>query len=90
MTIMGNDLLRDPAVPAALTERRRPGRRNDVHPALIPLLRGQVLPPPGPDLLWAPRRPGQFKEGDDLGPARGIGLGVLISLAFWGVVFVLA
>jgi hypothetical protein len=60
--------------PSVKPERRRPGRNPDVSPALLPLLRGDA-PLPLPD------QPGR----DDMRPARGIMIGVLISLLFWAL-----
>jgi hypothetical protein len=61
--------------------RRRPGRRDDVHPSLIPLLRGQVpldpLDPLVPEDLEA--------VVDSLAPARGIMLAIVLSIPIWGL-----
>ncbi len=62
--------------PAALDrsdDRRRPGRRSDVHPDLLPVYRGIV-----PDAV--------DDDDDGLCPARGIMFGLVLGAACWGVV----
>ncbi|HET8995461.1 MAG TPA: hypothetical protein VFN42_02220 [Acetobacteraceae bacterium] len=54
-------------------ERRRPGRPEAVNPALIPLLRRDHLLN---DVLAQ-------RDGDDLGPARGIGFSAMLGLVLW-------
>lgn len=66
--------------PADPAERRRPGRPETVSPALLPLLRRHSLMQ---DALG-------HREPDDLAAARGIGLGVVIGLAIWLALAVLA
>lgn len=55
-------------------DRRRPGRRADVNPTLLPLLRRDRL------LEDAT----QQQDDDDLEPVRGIGISVLIGTVLWG------
>ena len=71
---------RDPLSPAPATDRRRPGRLKDVSPHLTPLLRFR---PSAEQIAAARRDPAESEDDDDLRPARGIALGVLVSLAFW-------
>ena len=60
-------------------ERRRIGREAEASPHLIPLLRGEAPASIGYD---ADRQ-------DDLAPAKGIALGVVISAVFWLVLFLI-
>jgi len=57
------------------SERRRPGRRTDVSPALIPVLRGDIMPSPG------------HEEGrdSDLAPAIGIAVAIPFCGLFWAI-----
>ena len=55
------------------SDRRRPGRRTEVNPELIPLLRGQQSAPPAID----------FDETDECAAARGVCVGVLLSAPLW-------
>jgi hypothetical protein len=55
-------------------DRRRPGRRSDVHPGLLPTYRG-IVPHAADD-----------DDDDGLNPARGILLGLLLAVPSWGVV----
>lgn len=56
-------------------DRRRPGRTEDVNPALLPLLRREsLLPAPGVDVE---------QDDDDLAPARGVAVSVLIGALLW-------
>jgi hypothetical protein len=72
---------------ATKLSRRRPGRRQDVHPALIPLLRGAAtldIKDPAPFVEDAPASlQGVDADKDDLSPARGILLGVALSVPIW-------
>jgi hypothetical protein len=61
--------------PAALTDRRRAGRRDDVSPVLIPLLREAS----NRSVLDEPTAGGP----DNLGASRGIIIWTLISAAVW-------
>ena len=71
------------------TDRRRPGRAEQVHPALIPLLR---QPAGAGDAMVATTdacttdgdgSPPLASARDDLGLARGIALALLLMLPFW-------
>ncbi|MDR3534230.1 MAG: hypothetical protein P4L90_27155 [Rhodopila sp.] len=62
--------------PGQPVERRRPGRRANVAPSLIPLLRGEDRP--------SPEDP--FSDRDNLDAARGITAAVLLSAAIWAVI----
>ena len=57
----------------SVSDRRRPGRRTEVNPDLIPLLRGQQ--PALPAL--------EFDETDECAAARGLCVGVLLSAPLW-------
>lgn len=59
-------------------DRRRPGRLESAHPALLPLLRGSQQC--SPDRLEL-----EFGDTDPLGAARGIGVGLLYSILLWGL-----
>jgi hypothetical protein len=69
--------------------RRRPGRRDDVHPALIPLLRGTVSPNSDAEadiIADAPLAAESMEaEKDGLAPARGIIFGIALSVPIWAV-----
>jgi hypothetical protein len=58
-------------------DQRRPGRPNRASPALLPLLRGEAVPvgtvDPGPE--------------DGLALAKGIAVGLLISVPIWALIF---
>ena len=77
--------------PADAVDRRRPGRREDVAPDLIPLLRYRA--PDGvqdleaPDLSVPTLHTREFV--DDLSTARGIVTGIFIALLFWTMLAVL-
>lgn len=55
---------------AASSDRRRPGRVGTMSPELLPLLRATTVP----------------DHGDGLAPARGIMVGVLLSLVLWAMI----
>jgi hypothetical protein len=57
-------------------ERRRPGRTENVNPALLPLLRGSEAPALDPD---------GYSE-NPLAPATGIMVGLLISGLIWTLI----
>jgi hypothetical protein len=57
------------------SDRRRPGRQNDVNPALIPLLRGDV-DNEGPSL-------GENEDPDPIAALRGIVLATPIAIILW-------
>ncbi len=63
----------------SVTDRRRPGRKEDVSPELIPLLRNQE--PSAPSI--------EFHETDENAAARGLCAGVLLSAPLWiGIVYI--
>jgi len=69
-----------------IPSRRRPGRRNDVHPSLIPLLRGEVTAD-DPALMPAMSPEGyDLSLEDDLTPARSVILAVAVSVPAWAAV----
>src|SRR6185437_13990826 len=72
-----------PDAPAP-ADRRRPGRPETVSPELIPLLRdpASVEVPEHDAHLHAPRN----VRRDDMGPARGLAVALLLALPFWCVV----
>ncbi len=68
-------------------DRRRAGRR-EVNPALLPLLRA---PSEGDFALAPPVSETPFRDfletdpySEDLAPARGILVGLMVSMLFWG------
>lgn len=61
---------------ASVSDRRRPGRVNNVSPELIPLLRSQPAEP-------ASDAPPQFGDHDQLGAVRGIAIGAALSAPLW-------
>jgi len=84
----------DTTVAAASTprDRRRPGRSGSVNPALIPLLR-RAPPQANPDISDASADAATGNEADffiepadDLSAAKGILLGILLVIPFWGLV----
>jgi hypothetical protein len=71
-----------------MVSRRRPGRRDDAHPSLIPLLRGTASPiPDDPPMIADPStiQAAQETEADALAPARGIIFGIALSVPIWAV-----
>jgi hypothetical protein len=64
-----------------IVERRRPGRRATVSPALLHLLRNPAGQD-GPPLA-------QPTESGDLDPVRGIGAAMILSSGLWAVVVAL-
>jgi hypothetical protein len=72
-----------------MLSRRRPGRRDDAHPSLIPLLRGTASPIPDDLPTVIADRPaapaGLEAEEDGLDPVRGIIFGVALSVPIWAV-----
>jgi hypothetical protein len=83
-----------PGAPTVTRDSRRPGRREFVDPALIPLLREQ-----GPPIADSPAEPADLAEPVDLSefhiepsrratlaPARGILLGVALGTLTWACV----
>lgn len=78
---MSNVLEAEVSARSEVTDRRRPGRPEHVSPALIPLLRGDAAP--------VADEPLQFGDPDQLGGARGLAVGVVVSAALWaGLVLV--
>ena len=59
----------------AVPDRRRPGRRDDMSPELIPLLRGNA--PPDLSMLEPNEKP------DQLSIPRGMALALYISATVW-------
>jgi hypothetical protein len=59
----------------AVPDRRRPRRRDDVSPELIPLLRGNA--PPNLSVLEPNEEPGQ------LSISRGVALALYVSATAW-------
>jgi hypothetical protein len=57
----------------SISEHRRPGRIENISPALLPLLRGD-----GPD-----NRRGPQSDRDDLDSARGVMSGAVIGAGVW-------
>ena len=68
------DLLQHPSGTPLGIERRRPGRPKHASPELVPLLRGKYCSVPPVEPLPAE---------DDLAAAKGIALGLLLSLSLW-------
>jgi hypothetical protein len=71
-------------------ERRRSGRQ-DVSPVLVPLLRDPASQDPGLEHAILTETPfGDYLDADpfrnQLAPARGIVIGLSLSMLFWGVV----
>ncbi|MDR3535111.1 MAG: hypothetical protein P4L71_01300 [Acetobacteraceae bacterium] len=69
----------------AKSPQRSPGWRQDVHPSATPASRG-AADPNSDD--WPPAVPEPqivFTQTDGLGPARGIMLGVAVSVPIWVV-----
>jgi hypothetical protein len=69
--------------------RRRPGRRDDVNPSLIPLLRGTAsvdVDAESAIIADAPTEAERMEaEKDGLAPARGIMFGIALSIPIWTV-----
>ena len=61
-------------------ERRRPGRVVYDNPALLALLRGTAPP------IEIEKAAGRGEEESEGLPARGIAIGVLLSVPLWGIV----
>lgn len=60
---------------AAQTDRRRPGRIEQVNPSLLPMLRTDELPTLDDTI--------EFDEPDQVSAARGVFVGVAISAPVW-------
>jgi len=63
------------------TDRRRPERIEHASPSLIPLLRDPIAVEIPPD-----DKPDTDHVRDELGAAKGITLGLLLVVPFWGLV----
>jgi hypothetical protein len=63
-------------------DRRRPGRMA-ASPTLVSLLRDPGQLASLPELEDEPRLPLDIGQGDGLRPARGIAMGLLISIPLW-------
>lgn len=57
---------------AAVSDRRRPGRLDNVSPELLPILRNAE-----------PAVDGEFDDADQTGPIRGLFAGILFSAPAW-------
>ena len=69
------------STPVAIKDRRRPGRNDQVSSHLIPLLRNPEaasIPAPSPGEVGT-----LPLGGDDLAPARGIIVGLMVSVPLW-------
>jgi len=83
---MVDDPLRHDAVAATdggevKTDRRRPGRPENVSPHLVPLLRNAAAVEIPPD-----DAPVADRTRDDLGPAKGILTGLGLAIPLWGLI----
>jgi len=68
---------------AGTVDRRRPGRRNYDNPALIALLRSASKPAAIED---APEPQSGVRGEDDLSPARGVVMSLLIGMVMWSAI----
>lgn len=65
---------------SAATDRRRPGRRENISPELIPILRTSEM---------GPLLDGEVEEHDQLSGMRGIFAGLALSVPIWvGVAYI--
>jgi hypothetical protein len=82
---MVDDPLRDEVAAAdtgdVKTDRRRPGRPENISPHLIPLLRNAASVELPPD-----DAPAADRTRDDLGPAKGIIAGLGLAIPLWGLI----
>ena len=69
-----------PVASAASKDRRRPGRPDQASPHLIPLLRTAEIEAAAPGIGDEP----PFE--DALAPAKGIAVGLLLSVPVWAVI----
>ena len=67
---------------ADTVDRRRPGRRNYENPALIAMLRSASKPVAIQD---EPTPEGR-REEDDLAPARGMAVSLLVGMLMWSAI----
>jgi hypothetical protein len=75
------DPARAPAVSAASKDRRRPDRPNQISPHLLPLLRTSEIG----DAAASGTADGLLFD-DGLAPAKGIAVGLLLSVPLWAVI----
>ncbi len=75
------DLAPAPVVSAASRDRRRPGRPDEASPHLIPLLRTSEI-----DAAAASGTEDELPFEDALAPAKGIAVGLLLSVPVWAVI----
>ena len=74
------ELLQAPAASAVPKDRRRPGRLDQVSPHLVPLLRtSSVAEAAAADMA-------EGMPGDALAPAKGIAIGLALSVPVWAVI----
>jgi len=71
------------AIAVAADDRRRPKRLNRVSPELVPLLREPAAAKLSAPLLGEMNVP---SYDDDLAPARGIGIGLVLSVPVWAII----
>jgi hypothetical protein len=70
--------------PPVALDRRRPGRRNDLRPELIPLLRGKIdSDAPPEEIIWAPDDPGSSAWGAAIDVLIAIIVLGMVGLALW-------
>ena len=70
-----------PAVSAASKDRRRPGRPDQASPHLIPLLRTTEI-----EAAAASGMEDELPFEDALAPAKGIAVGLLLSVPVWAAI----
>jgi len=70
-------------VSVAADDRRRPKRLNQISPELVPLLRDPAAAKLSAPLLGEMNVP---SYDDDLAPARGIGIGLVLSVPVWAII----
>ena len=75
------DLAPAPLVSAAAKDRRRPGRPDQASPHLIPLLRTADI-----EAAAASGIGDELPFEDALAPAKGIAVGLLLSVPVWAVI----
>ena len=75
------DLAPAPAASTASKDRRRPGRPDHASPHLIPLLRTAEI-----EAAAAPGATDELPFEDALAPAKGIALGLGLSVPLWAVI----
>jgi len=81
------DLAPAPVASAASKDRRRPGRPDQANPHLIPLLRtSDIEDAAASDTAVAPAMEDELAFEDALAPAKGIAVGLLLSVPIWAVI----